>query len=77
MTYAKAGRKSEADGALEKAVAIARQNLSQHPDMVTIVELYSSNLRNEGRKKEADELRSEANRARISAGLVIKAHNPL
>jgi len=76
ITYAKAGRKGEADVTLEKAAAIARQNLIQHPDIVTIVEHYSSNLRSEGRKKEADELRTEAKRARISAGLVIKAHNP-
>jgi tetratricopeptide (TPR) repeat protein len=74
--YAKAGRKSESDTALANAAVIARRSVGRHPDMVTILEDYSATLNNQGHTKEADELRTEARRARISAGLVIKAHNP-
>jgi tetratricopeptide (TPR) repeat protein len=75
-TYTKAGRKAEANESLAEAAVIARRNLSQHPDMVTIIEDYSVYLNKQGRTKEADELRAEARRDRVSAGLVIKAHNP-
>jgi tetratricopeptide (TPR) repeat protein len=73
--YTKAGRKAEADDILAEAAVIARRNLSQHPDMVTIIEDYSAHLNKQGRTKEADQLRAEAKRGRISSGLVIKAHN--
>ncbi|HYR42209.1 MAG TPA: tetratricopeptide repeat protein [Terriglobia bacterium] len=75
-TYTRAGRKSEAEALLARAAALARQHLSQHPDMAKIVEDYSTILSNGGKTKEANELRLEAKRARVSTGLVINAHNP-
>jgi len=76
VTYAKAGRKAEAEAALLRATVIARSNLSQHLDMAAIIEDYSAILRKEGKTKEAEELRVEAKRARVTADLVINVHNP-
>jgi tetratricopeptide (TPR) repeat protein len=76
QTYSKGGRKSEAEAALAQSAVIARRNLNQHPDMATIVEDYSTLLSNRGRTKEANELRVEARRARVTNGLVINANNP-
>jgi tetratricopeptide (TPR) repeat protein len=76
QTYSKAGRKSEAEAALAQSAVIARRNLNQHPDMATIVEDYSTMLSNQGRTKEAGELRAEAKHARLTTGFVINAHSP-
>ena len=74
--YAKAGRRTEAAAALSDAAALARRRLAEYPDMVGIVEEYSDALKQQGKPKEAEELRGEARRARIAAGSVIKAHTP-
>ena len=75
-TYVKVGRRTEAEALLAEAAVLARQHLGQHPDMAKIVEDYSTLLSNSGKTKEANELRGEAKRARVSNGLVINAHNP-
>jgi tetratricopeptide (TPR) repeat protein len=74
--YKRAGRTIEADAALAEAAVIARQGLSRHPDLVEIVEDYSATLKKQGRTKEAEELRVEARRARVKAGMVINALSP-
>jgi tetratricopeptide (TPR) repeat protein len=75
-TYTRAGRKSEADAALSRAATLARRNLGRHPEMVTVLEDYSTVLKKQGKGKEAEELRVEARRARVSSSLVINAHSP-
>jgi tetratricopeptide (TPR) repeat protein len=74
--YIKAGRKDEGENALLRAAAIARNNLSQSADMAAILEDYSAMLRKQGKTEDAEELRVEARRARVSNGLVTSAHNP-
>jgi tetratricopeptide (TPR) repeat protein len=74
--YSKARRKTEAETVLAQAAVIARRYLNQHPDLATILEDYSTMLSNHGKAKEANELRVEARRARVSNGLVINAHSP-
>jgi tetratricopeptide (TPR) repeat protein len=71
LTYTKCGRKADADAAMAEAASIARVNLSGRPDMVTIVESYSSTLKNQGKVQEAKALLREAKRARTEAGLVV------
>jgi hypothetical protein len=44
--------------------------------LVEILEDYSASLKRQGRTKEAEELRVEAKRARVKAGLVINALSP-
>jgi tetratricopeptide (TPR) repeat protein len=68
--YAKAGRKPEADATLARAAVIARRNLSQHIDMASIIDDYAALLKNQGKSKDAEELRAEARRARTAADLV-------
>jgi tetratricopeptide (TPR) repeat protein len=75
-SYARAGKKREADAALARAAEIARLNLAQHVDMAAILEDYSASLNDQGKRKEAEELRVEAKRARMAGGLVITAHQP-
>jgi tetratricopeptide (TPR) repeat protein len=75
IAYAQSGRRSDGEVALGKAVLLARRNLN-HPDMIEIVETYSSVLKNQGKGREADELGMEARRARLSSSLVINAHTP-
>ena len=76
MMYAMAGRKEDAEATLAEAVAIARGKIATHPDMAIILESYSSVLNKKGKTQEAEELRVEARRARVTAGLVINALNP-
>jgi len=73
--YIKAGRKTEGEATLLRATVIARTNLSQNVDMASILEDYSAMLRKQGKTEEAEELRVEARRARMSAGLIVNAHN--
>jgi tetratricopeptide (TPR) repeat protein len=73
--YAAAGRTSESEAALFKAAEIARRHLSQHSDMADILNAYASTLTKGGRKQEAEELRAEVRRARITEDMVIKAHS--
>jgi tetratricopeptide (TPR) repeat protein len=75
IAQAKSGRRSEGEVALGEAVLIARRNLN-HPDMIEIVETYSSILKQQGKTSEAEELGTEAKRARLNWSLVIKAHTP-
>jgi hypothetical protein len=75
IVYAQSGRRSDGEVTLGKAVLLARRNLN-HPDMIEIVETYSSVLKNQGKTTEADELGMEAKRARLNSSLVIKAHTP-
>jgi hypothetical protein len=44
--------------------------------MAGILEDYSASLNDQGKRKEAEELRVEAKRARVAAGLVVTAHQP-
>ena len=73
--HRKAGRLNEAADELAKATVIARRNLEPHPDMVQIIEDYSSMLKSQGKPKEAEELRAEARRTRVKSSLVINTHN--
>lgn len=75
-TYIQASRKAEAEATLARAATIARRNLSKHPEMVTVLEDYSTVLKKQGKEKEAEELRGEARRARVASSLVINAHSP-
>jgi tetratricopeptide (TPR) repeat protein len=74
-SHAKAGRHVDAQAVLAEAADMARRNLNKHPDMAAILELYSGALKKQGKKQEAEELRTEARRARVAAGLVVNAHN--
>jgi tetratricopeptide (TPR) repeat protein len=73
-SYIKAGRKAEAAMVLERAVLIARQNLT-HPQMVDILEAYSRLLVESGKQREAKELRSEAQRARVTMAITVRAYD--
>src|SRR5215831_4845433 len=73
-SYINSGRKAEAAIILERAVLIARRNLT-HPEMVNILEAYSHLLVELGKPREAKELRSEAQRARITAGITVRAYD--
>jgi len=75
-TYIAAGRYADAEAALSEAAAIARQQVGLHPDMARIMDDYAERLGNNGRVKEAEELRGEARRARVAGSLVINAHDP-
>ena len=75
-SYAAAGRKLDAEAALSRAATIARRNVNQHPDMAMILDAYAATLKKDGNMKEAEDLQSEAKRARIAAGLVVNAHIP-
>ena len=70
VMYVKAGRKEEADAALARATDIARRNLSQHADMVSIIDDYAAVLKDQGKSGKAAELRAETRRARATADLV-------
>jgi tetratricopeptide (TPR) repeat protein len=70
VMYVKAGRKEEADAALARATEIARRNLGQHSDMISIIDDYATVLKNQGKSKQAEELRTETKRARAAADLV-------
>jgi tetratricopeptide (TPR) repeat protein len=71
-SYIKAGRKAEAAIVLESAVLIARRN---HPEMVNILEAYSRLLVELGKPREAKELRSEAQRARVTMAITVRAYD--
>jgi tetratricopeptide (TPR) repeat protein len=73
-TYIKSGRKPEAAIVLERAVLIARRNL-RHPEMVDILEAYSRLLVDLGKQREAKELRSEADRARVTTAITVRAYD--
>ena len=73
-TYIKSGRTPEAAIALERAVLIARRNL-RHPEMVDILEAYSRLLVHVGKQREAKELRSEAERARVTMAITVRAYD--
>jgi len=73
-TYMKSERKPEAAIVLEKAVVIARRNL-RHPEMVDILEAYSRLLVQAGKQREAKELRSEAERARVTMAITVSAYD--
>jgi tetratricopeptide (TPR) repeat protein len=73
-TYIKSGRKPEAAIVLERAVLIARRNL-RHPEMVDILEAYSRLLVQVGKQREAKELRSEAERARVTMAITVRAYD--
>jgi tetratricopeptide (TPR) repeat protein len=75
-SYAAAGRKTDAEAMLSRAAGIARRNVDAHPDMAMIMDAYAATLKKGGKVKEAEELRVEAKRARIAAGLVVSAHTP-
>jgi tetratricopeptide (TPR) repeat protein len=76
MMYTMSGRKEDADATLAEAASIARRKIDTHTDMATILEHYSSVLKKKGKTQEAEELRVEARRARVTAGLVIHALSP-
>jgi hypothetical protein len=67
----KPAERSKPNSALAEAVAIARRNLVQHPDLAGVIEEYSVVLKKQGKTKEAAELRAEAKRARVTAGMII------
>lgn len=73
-TYIKSGRKPEAAIVLERTVLIARRNL-RHPEMVDILEAYSRLLVELGKQREAKELRSEAERARVTRAITVRAYD--
>src|SRR5262249_35803056 len=73
-SYIKASRKAEAAMILESAVLIARRNLT-HPELVNILEAYSRLLVELGKPREAKELRSEAQRARVTMAITVRAYD--
>jgi len=73
-SYIKAGRKAEAAIVLERAVLIARRNLT-HPEMVNILDAYSRVLGELGKVREAKEIRSEAQRARVTTAMTVRAYD--
>jgi len=73
-SYIKAGRKTEAAIVLERAVLVARRNLT-HPEMVNILEAYSRLLVELGKPREAKEIRSEAQRARVTTAITVRAYD--
>ena len=73
-SYIKAGRKAEAAIVLERAVLVARRNLT-HPEMVNILEAYSRLLVESGKAREAKEIRSEAQRARVTTAITVRAYD--
>ncbi len=75
VTYKRSGQKEEAQATLEQSAALARANLEKAPDMATIVDDYAALLKNQGKTKEADELRRQAKQARTVSGLVIRAQS--
>jgi tetratricopeptide (TPR) repeat protein len=75
--YARSGRSQEADAVLERAAAIARRTLSQHIDMASILEDYSTSLRSRGHSQEASELLAEVRRARLAVSLVRRRQTQL
>jgi tetratricopeptide (TPR) repeat protein len=76
ITYAKAGRKTEATATLARAASIAHENIDQHPELTAIIEDYAVSLKQQGRSREAEELQAESRRARLGSSLVIRAHRP-
>src|SRR5215831_4466682 len=73
-SYIKAGRKAEAAIVLERAVMVARRNL-RHPEMVNILDAYSRVLGELGKAREAKEIRSEAQRARVTTSITVRAYD--
>jgi tetratricopeptide (TPR) repeat protein len=73
-TYIKSGRKAVAAVVLERAALVARRNLT-HPEMVNVLEAYSRLLGELGKPREAKELRSEAQRARVTMAMTVRAYD--
>jgi tetratricopeptide (TPR) repeat protein len=72
----KGNNKDGAEAALQRAVPIARQSLTTHPDMAAILEAYSKLLGSMGKSNEAKQLYSEAQRARRTMALTVRAFKP-
>lgn len=75
-TYIIANKMAEAERTLQRAIPIARRSLTTHPDMAAILEAYSKLLGAVGKSKEAQQLYSEAQRARLTMTLTFRAYNP-
>src|SRR4029079_10010473 len=75
-TYSAAGRATDAEATLARAVPIARNNVKQHPDLTSIMDAYASMLKSRGKDQEAEQLRAEAKRARRTAELLVNAYAP-
>jgi len=71
-TYIRADRKADAAIVLERAVRVARRNL-RHPDMINILDTYSRLLGDLGKPREAKEIRSEVQRARVMMAVTVPA----
>jgi len=71
-TYIRADRKADAAIVLERAVLVARRNL-RHPDMINILDTYSRLLGDLGKPREAKEIRSEVQRARVMMAVTVPA----
>jgi tetratricopeptide (TPR) repeat protein len=76
VTYSRAGRTQDRDIVFEQSAAIARQHMDEHPDMVGIIEDYAATLKKAGKTRAAEDLWTEARRARLRSSLVISAHSP-
>jgi tetratricopeptide (TPR) repeat protein len=71
-TYRAAKRTADAESVLARAITIARPSLTTHPDMAAILEAYSDLLHQVGKSKEAQQIFSEARRARVSMALTFR-----
>jgi tetratricopeptide (TPR) repeat protein len=71
-TYYKANRMSDAESTLARAIEVARPSLTTHPDMASILDAYSSLLHKLGKSKEAQQVSSEARRARMTMALTFR-----
>ncbi len=71
--YLKAGNNKAAEEALGRAAIIARHNPS-HADMPAILDTYALFLTNTGKTDEAQTLRAEAHRARITMTNTVRAY---
>jgi tetratricopeptide (TPR) repeat protein len=72
----RSGNTKEAEAVLDQAATIARRNLPAHPEMSVVLEEYSRLLAHLGKAESARHVHLEAERARVAAELVIRAHRP-
>src|SRR5262249_10921162 len=75
-SYMQAGDLAKAASVLEEAVRIARPNLTTNLDMAAILDAYARVLAKLGQTSEAKDLRSEAQRARVTLASTVRAYKP-
>jgi hypothetical protein len=74
QVYDREGRRADAEDALARAVAVARQNLEHDAETVIILDAYSAILKRSGKTDLARATHSEADRVRASMALTTTLH---